>query len=215
MPGHVRVTPTTCKRALDLLRGAGINGLGDANPVTWADVLNAAPLTTTGDGGRRTPVTRPDGTPVMLRPADGEVMPAAMRIATLGGRFVQAADLAAAVQEVRQGDRSARAARIRADADARGPLLPVGLGGDAGTELAWRRAATAAVGAGATRQRAEAHAWAVVGRTPPRALPPGEDVLDGLSGPARAREVLARLRAGGGPHPGVLAGASGGLVRAG
>ena len=103
-----------------------------------------------------------------LSPEDREVMPAAVQIAILGGRFVQAADLASAIQERREGDRAARRARIVADAQRHGPLLPEGLGDDVPAELAWRRAATAAVGAGATRAQAEAHAWRSIGRTPPQ-----------------------------------------------
>ena len=161
------VTAAACKRAIDFLRGAGVTGLASASPDVWASVLNAAPATVVDGRGRRTPVTRPDGTTGMLRPEDHEVMPAATRIASVGSRFVQAADLAAAIQDRRHGSRQARIARIRADADAHGTLIPDGLGHDVAAELAWRRAATAAVGAGAPRAVAEAHAWEVIGRTPP------------------------------------------------
>lgn len=163
------VTDTTCADALTLLRGAGLGGLTDADPATWALVLNAAPRTVADQRtGRRTPLVDDRGVPVPLSPEDREVMPAAVQIATLGGRFVQAADLASAIQERREGDRAARRARIVADAQRHGPLLPEGLGDDVPAELAWRRAATAAVGAGATRAQAEAHAWRSIGRTPPQ-----------------------------------------------
>ena len=66
-----------------------------------------------------------------------------------------------------RGRSQARISRIRADAAAHGPLVPDGLGHDVAAELAWRRAATAAVGAGATRAEAEARAWQTIGRTPP------------------------------------------------
>lgn len=99
------VTAAACEQAIRLLRGAGVAGLADASPDVWAAVLNAAPLTTIGAGGRRTPVTRPDGTTAVLGPEDREVLPAATRIASVGGRFVQAADLAAAIQDRRHGDR--------------------------------------------------------------------------------------------------------------
>lgn len=168
------VTAAACEQAIRLLRGAGVTGLADASPDAWAAVLAAAPVTTTDGHGRRTPATRRDGSTVMLHPEDREVLPAATRIASVGARFVQAADLAAAIQDRRHGDRQARAARIRADAAAHGPLIPDGLGGDVAAELAWRRAATAAIGAGRPRAEAKARAWRTIGRTPP-ALAPAAD----------------------------------------
>lgn len=199
------VTAAACEQAIRLLRGAGVAGLADASPDVWAAVLNAAPLTTIGAGGRRTPVTRPDGTTAVLGPEDREVLPAATRIASVGGRFVQAADLAAAIQDRRHGDRQTRVARIRADAAAHGPLIPDGLGGDVAAELAWRRAATAAIGAGADRPRAEARAWAAIGRAP-AALAPGADrsgdvrrlITAGAPEPSRDSPVTAGSRRAGG-----------------
>lgn len=88
--------------------------------------------------------------------------------------------------------RRARSERVRAEEDARGMLIPDGLGGDAQAELAWRKAATAAVGRGASRAEAEARAWRAIGHRPP-AVTGAPDVLGGLTGPARAREVLRRL----------------------
>lgn len=89
--------------------------------------------------------------------------------------------------------RRARSERVRAEESARGALIPDGLGNDARAELAWRKAATAAVGRGASRPEAEALAWRTIGRRPP-AVTRGRDVLDGLTGPDRAREVLRRLK---------------------
>lgn len=89
--------------------------------------------------------------------------------------------------------RRARSERVRAEESARGALIPDGLGDDAKAELAWRKAATAAVGRGASRPEAEALAWRTIGRRPP-AVTAGRDVLGGLTGPDRAREVLRRLK---------------------
>ena len=118
---------------------------------------------------------------------------------------MQAADLAAAIQDRRHGDRQTRVARIRADAAAHGPLIPDGLGGDVAAELAWRRAATAAIGAGADRPRAEARAWAAIGRAP-AALAPGADrsgdvrrlITAGAPEPSRDSPVTAGSRRTGG-----------------
>lgn len=89
--------------------------------------------------------------------------------------------------------RRARSERVRAEESARGALIPDRLGADAKAELAWRKAAIAAVGRGASRAEAEALAWRAIGRRPP-AVTRGRDVLDGLTGPDRAREVLRRLK---------------------
>ena len=186
------ITETDALRGLEILRGAGIAGLRDAQPAVWAVIINAAPITvTTRDG--RVPVTDERGQVVRLDPRPEEVAPAATRMASLGVTLPQAADLAAAIQDRREGDRATRAALIQADAERHGPLLPEGPTLEAMAELAWRRAATAAVGAGATREQAVAHAWRAIGRTAP-ALPAAGDVLDGLTGPARTREILRRLK---------------------
>lgn len=89
--------------------------------------------------------------------------------------------------------RRARSERVRAEESARGALIPDRLGADAKVELAWRKAAIAAVGRGASRAEAEALAWRAIGRCPP-AVTAGGDVLGGLTGPDRAREVLRRLK---------------------
>ena len=89
--------------------------------------------------------------------------------------------------------RRARSERVRAEESARGALIPDRLGADAKAELAWRKAAIAAVGRGASRAEAEALAWRTIGRRPP-AVTRDRDVLDGLTGPDRAREVLRRLK---------------------
>lgn len=89
--------------------------------------------------------------------------------------------------------RRARSERVRAEESARGALIPDRLGADARAELAWRKAAIAAVGRGASRAEAEALAWRTIGRRPP-AVTRGGDVLGGLTGPDRAREVLRRLK---------------------
>lgn len=89
--------------------------------------------------------------------------------------------------------RRARSERVRAEESARGALIPDGLGNDAKAELAWRKAAIAAVGRGASRAEAEVLAWRTIGRRPP-AVTAGRDMLGGLTGPDRAREVLRRLK---------------------
>ena len=89
--------------------------------------------------------------------------------------------------------RRERSERVRAEESARGALIPDRLGADAKAELAWRKAAIAAVGRGASRPEAEALAWRTIGRRPP-AVTAGRDVLGGLTGPDRAREVLRRLK---------------------
>lgn len=89
--------------------------------------------------------------------------------------------------------RRARSERVRAEEAANGALIPDGLGKDSRAELAWRKTAIAAVGRGASRPEAEALAWRAIGQRPP-AVTSGRDVLDGLTGPARAREVLRRLK---------------------
>ena len=66
--------------------------------------------------------------------------------------------------------RRARSERVRAEESARGALIPDGLGNDA-----------------------KALAWRTVGLRPP-AVTTGRDVLGGLTGPDRAREVLRRLK---------------------
>ena len=167
-------TTQTLDRAIRLLRGAGINGLRDADPNVWALVLNAAPRTVTDQGGRRTPMLDEHGTPVPLNPSDEEIMPAATHLATLGGQFVQAADLAAAVQARREGDRALRRARVADDVAQHGAWIPAGLADDVPAELAARRAFVAAIGGGATRVQAQAHAWRSIGRTPPE-LEAGRD----------------------------------------
>jgi hypothetical protein len=162
------VTESVVADAIELLRTACVSGMRDATASTWAAILNASALTVTDEKTReRLPVCDERGIPVPLNPADREVMPAATRMATLGARFAQAADLAAAVQDLRAGDKATRNARIQADAQRHGLLLPEGLGADVDVEVAWRQAATAAIGAGATRDQAAAHAWRAVGRTPP------------------------------------------------
>ena len=189
------ITEADAQRALDILRGAGIAGLRDAQADVWAMVINAAPLTVSTRAGR-SPVMDERGQVVRLDPRPEEVAPAATRLASLGASLPQAADLAAAIQDRREGDRAARAALIQADAERHGPLLPEGLGADVAAELAWRRAATAAVGAGATREQAVAHAWRSIGRPRPALPACGEDLLGGLVGMERAREVLRRLGTG-------------------
>lgn len=63
---------------------------------------------------------------------------------------------------------------IAADVAQHGAWIPQGLADDVPAELAARRAFTAAIGGGATRAQAQAHAWRSIGRTPP-ALEAGRD----------------------------------------
>lgn len=182
------VTEQAVSQALSVLAST-CTGLGQARASTWAAVLNAAPLTAAGPRGERVPVRDEHGVPVPLNPTDAEVMPASLALAATDTRFIQAGTLAAAIQEVREGDAATRAARVQADAQRHGPLIPDGLGRDVTAELAWRAAATSAVAAGASRQEAEAHAWRLIGRTPPQI----EAVPGGPAGPEAAREAIRSL----------------------
>ena len=129
------ITETDALRGLEILRGAGIAGLRDAQPAVWAVIINAAPLTTAARTGR-VPVTDERGQVIRLDPQPEEIAPAATRLASLGATLPQAADLAAAIQDWRTGDRAARSARITADVERHGPLVPDGLGDDVAAELA-------------------------------------------------------------------------------
>lgn len=166
-------------------------GLANADAEAWATVLNAAPLTIPDGRGNRVPMRNSQGLPVQLAPRDEELMPAALQLAGTGARFIQAGSLALAIQELREGDEAARKARIQADIAKHGLLLPAGLGADVEAELAWRRAATAAIAAGASRAQATAHAWRAIGRTLPQieAAPS----VPGVPGYVRARQLAAQL----------------------
>lgn len=182
------VTEQAVSRALAVLAGS-CTGLGRAEPAVWAAVLNVAPLTASGPRGERVPICDEHGVPIPLNPTDVEVVSAAMALAAVNARFIQAGTLAVAIQKTREGDAATRAALVQADAQRHGPLIPDGLGGDVMAELAWRAAATTAIAAGASRQEAEAHAWRLIGRTPPQI----EAVTGGPAGPEAAREAIRSL----------------------
>lgn len=182
------VTEQAVSRALAVL-ATTCTGLKEAKPGPWAAALNAAPLTASGPRGERVPVRDEHGVPIPLNPTDAEVMPATMALVTTNVQFIQAGTLIAAIQETREGDAATRAALVQADAQRHGPLIPDGLGGDVAAELAWRAAATSAIAAGASRQEAEAHAWRLIGRTPPQI----EAVTGGPAGPERARAAIRSL----------------------
>lgn len=88
--------------------------------------------------------------------------------------------------------RRLRAARVRAEEDARGDLRPDGLGDDPAAETAWRRTAVAAIGRGAPRAEAEAEAWRAT-RTRPVIPDADGGTPRGPVGAERGREALRRL----------------------
>lgn len=184
------ITVEDAQKALDVLRGAGIAGLKDADPNVWALILNAAPMTTTDKHGRQ-PLHDDNGQVIRLDPQPKEVVAAATRMAALGVKLPQAADLAVAIQDRREGDRELRAARVTKDAQDHGPLIPEGERLDVNRELAWKRAATHAIGAGATREQAIAHAWKTIGMGVPQLPPP----ITPQAGIEQARRVLKELAA--------------------
>lgn len=143
------ITAADAQAALDMLRGAGIPGLREARADIWAAAINAAPG---------------------LDAEGRDLPPAAIALAAAHRGPASVGHLIDAIRERRAAGRAAARERIRAEVQARGPLIPHGLSDDVGAELAWRRAATRAVGAGATREQAEARAWRAIGRTPPVAL---------------------------------------------
>ena len=158
------ITAADAQAALDLLRGAGIPGLREARADVWAAVINAAP-----------------GLDVEGR----ELLPAAIALSASHRGPASVGHLIDAIRERGASGRAVARERIRAEVEAHGLLLPDGLGDDVGAELAWRRVAAAAVGAGATREQAEASAWRAIGRTPPAARPMVTD------GHARIQHMLA------------------------
>ena len=69
--------------------------------------------------------------------------------------------------DVNAACRAMRGQRIRDELDARGNLLPDGLGDEPALEARWRKESLRALGQGATREQAAAHAWQSIGMTPP------------------------------------------------
>ena len=69
--------------------------------------------------------------------------------------------------DVNAACRALRAQRIRDEIDARGHLLPDGLGDEPAAEARWRKASLHALGQGATREQASEYAWRTIYMTPP------------------------------------------------
>lgn len=171
------ITPADAANAVSYLAVAGATPVMDRQGEVWADYLNHE-----------------------VAPVAGELPGATRRAirewAAEGRSYrIDVARLARAI-------RRERADRVRAEEDAHGALLPAGLAGEPAAEAAWRRAALEAVGAGADREAAEAHAWRAIGRTPP----PPAITSTAQTGRERARAVVEALarssRPGGGDHPG-------------
>lgn len=158
------ITPADAANAVSYLAVAGATPVMDRQGEVWADYLNHDV----------------DPTPKEL--------PAATRRAihewANEGRSYRI-DVARLARSIRRE----RADRVRAEEDARGALMPAGLTGEPAVEAAWRRAALGAVGAGASREDAETHAWRAIGRTPP----PPAITSTAQSGSERARAVVEAL----------------------
>lgn len=165
------ITPADAANAVSYLAVAGATPVMDRQGEVWADYLNHG-----------------------VNPAASELPEAARRAirdwATEGRAY------RIDVERFAQAIRRERADRVRAEEDARGALLPAGLAGEPAVEAAWRRAALEAVGAGADREAAEAHAWRSIGRTPP----PPAIMSTAQSGRERARAVVEALARS--SHPG-------------
>lgn len=69
--------------------------------------------------------------------------------------------------DVNAACRALRSQRIRDEIDARGHLLPDGLGDEPAMEARWRKESLRALGQGATREQASEYAWRSIGMTPP------------------------------------------------
>lgn len=68
--------------------------------------------------------------------------------------------------------RAMRHDRVLQEEQRSGHLIPDGLGDTPLLEARWRKEAIRAIGMGATRQQAGAHAWQRIGRTPPDQMLP-------------------------------------------
>lgn len=173
------ITPADAANAVNYLLAAGATPTVDHQAEVWADYLNHEVV-----GG----------------PRASELGAACRRAIRDWVREARAYRID--VERFAQAVRRERADRVRAEEDARGALLPTGLAGEPAVEAAWRRAALEAVGAGADREAAEAHAWRAIGRTPP----PPAITSTALSGRERARAVVEALarssHPGGGGRPG-------------
>ena len=166
------ITPADAANAVNYLLAAGATPTVDHQAEVWADYLNHEVV-----GG----------------PRASELGAACRRAIRDWVREARAYRID--VERFAQAVRRERADRVRAEEDARGALLPAGLAGEPAVEAAWRRAALEAVGAGAEREVAEAHAWRSIGRTPPPAI-----MSTAQSGRERARAVVEALARS--SHPG-------------
>lgn len=148
------------------LRGAGLSNLKDADPVTWADALNAASLYQ----GESKP---------KLKPTPEEALDAARTMVVEGVRFPQVSDLVTLIRGDRAHKKKERGARVREAIEKGGPLTPDGLGGDVDAELEWRRSVVRMIGDGADRDQAERIAYEIVGMRRPE-LPAVDGDVRGL-----------------------------------
>lgn len=160
------ITPTDAANALTYLLAARALTAVDGQATVWADYLNHE----------------------VRDPQAGELLPACRRAIREWSADRRAYQID--VERMAAAIRRARTERVTAEEQARGPLLPDG-GLDPAREIAWRRAAMDALGAGAPRDRAEAAGWAAIGSEPP---PPGLPV-SAESGRDRARRMAAELAA--------------------
>ena len=159
------ITARAAADAITYLIAAGATTARDAQAVVWADYLNAEV-----PGG-------PD--PAELRPAARD----AIRHWDDAGRTWRVN-----VETLAKALRRRRAARV-ADAEQAGHRpAPAGLADDPAARCRWVAAWRRAVGPRAAPDRADAAAWAAIGRRPPAPLPAA-----GLCGRERARAVLAAL----------------------
>ncbi len=158
------ITARDAADAITYLIAAGATTARDAQAVVWADYLNAQ-------------ADNPEA--VELRPAARD----AIRHWDDAGRTWQVN-----VETLAKALRRRRAARVADVEQAGGRPAPDGLDDDPDARCRWVAAWRRAVGIGATPARADALAWAAIGRCPPAPLPAA-----GPRGRERARAVLAAL----------------------
>lgn len=86
------------------------------------------------------------------------------------GQFLTPGDWLKAIRELNFGDLEANRDRLRREIGTNGHFVAEGIENPA-EDVAWRQSATKAFMDGATREQAEAHAWAVIGQSPPAIEP--------------------------------------------
>ena len=170
------ITTQAMGRVLYALTLANLNFAMRGQDAFWAQAVNAA---------------APDATESGLMA--GAAWLATRRETSERAPKVTPGDLLEAMRSAPSGSLAERRARLRDEIAAHGEFIPAGLGREPAVEIAWRRIAQERFMDGLDRDSAEDAAWDAIGRTPPPAIE-GPDVLGGLTGPERAREVLRRLR---------------------